>query len=189
MDLEYRSPSAEEFEAVFRAVYVSFGEEPKEEDVERARRVMPVDRVLAAWDGGRPVGVAASWPFELTVPGGTAPAAGVTWVGVHPSHRRRGIMTNLMRRQLEDVHERGEPIAILWASEAPIYGRFGYGIAVPETFVDAERAAFSLRDDPGPRGSVRLVAAEEAAELFPPVYESRRKELPGALARSELWLK
>ena len=189
MDLEYRSPSADEFEAVFRAVYVAFGEEPKEDDIERQRRLMPVDRVLAAWDGGRPVGIAASYPFELTVPGGTADAAGVTWVGVHPSHRRRGILTELMRRQLEDVHERGEPIAILWASEAPIYGRFGYGITVPETFVDAERAAFALRDDPGPRGSVRLVTADEAAELFPPIYESRRKELPGALGRSETWWK
>ena len=111
MDLEYRSPSADEFEAVYRAVYVAFGEEPKEDDVERARRVMPVDRVVAAWDDGRPVGVAASWPFELTIPGGMAPAAGVTWVGVHPSHRRRGILTELMRRQLDDVHGRGADLA------------------------------------------------------------------------------
>jgi len=188
VDLEYRSPSADEFESVYRAVYVAFGDLPKDEDVERARRVMPVDRVLAAWDDGRPVGVAASWPFELTVPGGTSvPAAGVTWVGVHPSHRRRGILTELMRRQLDDVHERGEPLAILWASEAPIYGRFGYGIAAPETFIDAERGAFALRDDPGPRGSLRLVTADEAAELFPPLYESRRQERTGLLSRSEAW--
>lgn len=187
MDLEYRSPSAEEFESVYRAVYVSFGDEPKDEDVERARRTMPVDRVLAAWDQGRPVGVAASYPFELTLPGGTAGAAGVTWVGVHPSHRRRGILTELMRRQLDDVHERGEPIAILWASEAPIYGRFGYGIAAPETFMDAERAAFALRDDPGPRGAVRLVTAEEAVKILPPLYESTRLSRPGSLARPEAW--
>jgi predicted acetyltransferase len=188
VDLEYRSPSADEFEATFRAVYIAFGDEPKEEDVERVRRVMPVDRILAAWDDGRPVGVAASWPFELTVPGGTsAPAAGVTWVGVHPSHRRRGILTELMRRQLDDVHERGEPFAILWASEAPIYGRFGYGVAAPETFIDAERGAFALRDDPGLRGSVRLLTHDEAAERFPPLYESRRLERPGSLARSEAW--
>ena len=187
MDLEYRSPSAEEFEAVYRAVYVAFGDEPKDDDIERARRTMPVDRVLAAWDGGRPVGVAASYPFELTLPGGTAGAAGVTWVGVHPSHRRRRILTELMRRQLEDVRERGEPIAILWASEAPIYGRFGYGIAAPETFMDAERSAFGLRDDPGPRGAVRLVTADEAAKILPPLYESVRLDRPGSLARSEAW--
>jgi predicted acetyltransferase len=169
-------------------VYAAFGDQPKDEDVERARKVMPVDRVLAAWDSGRPIGVAASWPFELTVPGGASvPAAGVTWVGVLPTHRRRGILTELMRRQLDDVHERGEPLAILWASEAPIYGRFGYGVAAPETFIDAERRAFALRDDPGPRGAVRLVTADEAAELFPPLHESRRLERPGYLSRSEAW--
>jgi predicted acetyltransferase len=92
-----------------------------------------------------------------------------------------------MRRQLDDVHERGEPIAILWASEAPIYGRFGYGIAAPETFIDAERGSFALRDDPGARGSVRLVTLDEAVELLPPLYESRRRERPGLLSRSDAW--
>jgi predicted acetyltransferase len=175
---------------VLRAVTSAFGEELKDDDLERWRQVMPSDRVLAAWDGGRPVGVAASWPFELTVPGGTAVrTAGVTWVGVLPSHRRRGILTELMRRQLDDVNGRGEPLAILWASEAPIYGRFGYGIAAPETFIDAERGAFAVRVDSGPRGSTRLVTADEALELFPPVYESRRLERPGLVSRSEDWWK
>jgi len=190
VDLDYRSPNTDEVASVLRAVTSAFGEELKDEDLERWRQVMPPDRVLAAWDDGRPVGVAASWPFELTVPGGTAvPTAGVTWVGVLPSHRRRGILTELMRRQLDDVHERGEPLAILWASEAPIYGRFGYGVAAPETFVDAERDAFALRDDSGPRGSTRLVTADEAFELFPPLYESRRLERPGLVSRTEAWWK
>jgi predicted acetyltransferase len=170
---------------------MAFGEEMKDDDLERQRAVMPLDRVLAAWDDGRPVGVTASWPFAaLTLPGGrTTPAAGVTWVGVLPSHRRRGVLTELMRRQLDDVHERGESIAILWASEAPIYGRFGYGIAAPEIGVDAERNAFRLRNDPGPRGSVRLVSAEEAFELFPPVRERVRKERAGVLSRYDDWWK
>jgi len=187
VSLEYRSPTADEFADVLRTTFTAFGEEMKDDELERARRLMPVDRVLAAWDDGRPVGVAASYPFELTVPGGTAPAAGVTWVGVLPSHRRRGVLRELMLRQLADVHERGEPLAILWASESPIYGRFGYGIAAPETSIDAERSAFALRDDPGPRGSVRLVTADEAAALFPPIYESRRKQRPGLIARTEDW--
>jgi predicted acetyltransferase len=185
--LEYRSPSAEELADVLRTTFMAFGEEMKDEDLERSRRLMPLDRVLAAWDGSRPVGVAASWPFELTVPGGSVPAAGVTWVGVLPSHRRRGILRELMLRQLADVHERGEPLAILWATESAIYGRFGYGVASPETSMDAERSAFALRDDPGPRGSVRIVSADEAAERFPPIYESRRKERPGLLTRSDDW--
>ncbi len=187
MSLEYRSPSAEELPAALRTTHAAFGEEAKEDDIERWGRLMPADRVLAAWDADRSVGVTASWPFELTIPGGTAKAAGVTWVGVLPSHRRRGVLRELMSRQLDDVHERGEPVAILWASESAIYGRFGYGIAAPATELDAERSAFQLRDDPGPRGSMRLVDATEAAELLPPIYERVRSERPGMLSRSTDW--
>lgn len=188
MSLEYRSPTEDELADVVRTTFAAFGEEMTDDELERERRLMPLERVLAAWDDGKPVGTAASWPFELTVPGGAAvPAAGVTWCGVLPSHRRRGVLSGLMRRQLVDVDERGEPLAILWASEAPIYGRFGYGIAAPQLSIDAERGAFALRDDPGPRGSVRLVDADEALELFPPVYERVRAGRPGLVSRSEDW--
>src|SRR6266700_6342476 len=86
------------------------------------------------------VGTAGSYAFRLTVPGGELPAAGVTWVGVVPSHRRRGILTEFMRRQLEDTRDRGEPLAVLFASESAIYGRFGYGIAAPTVSLRAEKA-------------------------------------------------
>ena len=172
-----------------RTTYSAFGEELKDDDLERDRALLPVDRVLAAWDDGRPVGVTASFGFELTVPGGAVPAAGVTAVGVLPSHRRRGILRELIVRQLEDVLSRGEPVGILWASESLIYGRFGYGIAAPQTAIDAERSAFAFRDDPGPRGSVRLVTAEEAAAAFPPLYDSCRLERPGLIDRSPEWWK
>ena len=187
MSLAYRTPAEDELRSVLTTTYAAFGEEMKDEDFERDRRVMPLDRVLAAWDGDVPVGVTASWPFEVTVPGGLVPAAGVTWVGVLPSHRRRGVLTELMRRQLDDVRARHEPLAILWASEAPIYGRFGYGITAPETSIDAERGAFRLRDDAPARGRVRLVTREEAARLLPPLYDSRRRERPGLVSRSEDW--
>lgn len=187
MTLDVRAPTADELEPVLRAVYSAFGEEPKEEELERDRKLMPLDRVLGAFDDGAPIGAAASWPFELTIPGGTVRAAGVTWVGVLPSHRRRGVLTELMRRQLADVRERDEPLAILWASESSIYGRFGYGVAAPERVLDAERAAFALRDDPGPRGTVRLVPFDDALELFPVIHDRVRRERVGLLARSAEW--
>ena len=87
------------------------------------------ERAHAAFDGDELVATAAAYDFTLTVPGGEASAAGVTMVGVLPSHRRRGVMTRLMREQLDDVRRRGEPLAILFASEPAIYGRFGYGLA------------------------------------------------------------
>ena len=83
----------------------------------------------AAREGGLIVGGAGAFPFELTVPGGTVATAGVTVVGTYPTHRRRGVLRAMMRAQLDDVHERGEPVALLWASEETIYGRFGYGMA------------------------------------------------------------
>ncbi len=183
MSLEYRSPTADELRTVLATTHAAFGDELKDDDYERQAAMMPPDRVLAAWEDGRPIGTTASWPFELTIPGSVVRAAGVTWVGVLPSHRRRGVMTELMRRQLEDVHERGEPLAILWASESSIYGRFGYGIATLETNINAERDVFSLREDPGPRGSVRLVTEEEAAEVMPPIYESVRTQRTGLVSR------
>ena len=82
-----------------------------------------------ALDGEAIVGGAGAFQFDLTVPGGPVRAAGVTVVGVLPTHRRRGVLRELMRAQLDDVHERGEPLAVLWASEGAIYGRFGYGLA------------------------------------------------------------
>src|SRR3954471_8867288 len=140
----------------------AFGEETREGEFERFSKMLPRDRWFAAYDGDRPVGTAASFPFRLTVPGGELAAGGVTWVGVLPSHRRRGLLRDLMRRQLDDLHERGEPLAILWASEAAIYGRFGYGIAAPMTEMRGDRSRFALRDDPGPVGTVRIVDSDEA---------------------------
>ena len=185
MTIEFRKTANEdELVEAFRTIMVSFGEAAEERDVERARKVMPVDRVHVAVDGGKFVGVAAAWEFSLTIPGGELPAAGVTWVAVLPTHRRQGVATGLMRHQFDGFRERGEPLAILWSAEAAIYGRFGYGIAAPVHDMNAQKAGFAFRDDPGPVGSTRFVTRDEAAELFPPMYERVRLTRPGMLSRS-----
>src|ERR1044072_5229003 len=102
MAVEIRNPQEDEFRAAMRTTEAAFGEEQKDEDFERHSKMLPRDRFLAAYDGG-PVGTAASFPFTLTVPGGELSAGGVAWVGVLPSHRRRGILTQLMRLQLDDL--------------------------------------------------------------------------------------
>jgi predicted acetyltransferase len=185
--VEVRNPAEDELRAAMVAGEMTFGDELKDEDFERHSKTMPLDRFFAAYDDGRPVGTAGAYPFRLTIPGGELAAGGVTWVGVLPSHRRRGILTQMMRRQLDDLHERGEPLAILWASEAAIYGRFGYGMASPATEMDAERARFAFRDDPGPSGAVRLVDRDEAASVFPPLYDAVRREIPGFVTRRDEW--
>jgi predicted acetyltransferase len=187
--IEIRQPAEDELRAAMSASEAAFGGEVEDEDWERERKVLPASRALAAYDGGRPVGLAAAYAFDLTIPGGELPCAGVTWVGVLPSHRRRGILRDFMRRQLEDVQSWGEPIAALWASEASIYGRFGYGPAAPGLLAKSNPARFELRSDAPTRARVRLTDADEAFRLFPPVYDQIRSRRAGMLSRSETWWK
>jgi len=188
MTIEIRPPAEDELRAAMTAAEIAFGAGViEDEDWERERQALPASRALAAFDGGKPVALAGAYAFDLTIPGGQLPCAGVTWVGVVPTHRRRGILRDLMRHQLEDVAVWGEPIAALWASEAAIYGRFGYGQAAPSAHAKSNPARFALRTPAS--GSVRLVDAEEALLSFPPVYERLRAERPGMITRDERWWK
>src|SRR5947208_607538 len=164
-----------------------FGDEPNDEEIERQRKMLVRERFYAAYDDDAPVGTTADFPFRLTVPGGELAAGGVTWVGVLPSHRRQGVLTQLMRKELDDLHERGEPLAVLWASEAAIYGRFGYGTAAPHYDMDADSSRFALRDDPGRSGRVRMVPLDEAVEPCMHVYERVRPNVPGFIGRTREW--
>jgi predicted acetyltransferase len=150
---------------------------------------VPEGRMHLAEEDGTIVGGAGVYPFDLTVPGGPVTAAGVTVVGVLPTHRRRGILRDLMRAQLDDVHERGEPIAVLWASEGGIYGRFGYGLASVCGDMEIPRGHTRFGQQPDWPGRTRLVTVEEARELFPPVYERVRATTPGMISRSPGWWK
>jgi predicted acetyltransferase len=186
--IEIRNPAAEDLRAAMETTHVVFADPLSDEHFERHSKFLPLHRFYAAYDDGLPVGTAADYEFRLSVPGGELATAGVTWVGVLPSHRRRGILRELMRRELDDIHERGEPLAILWASEAAIYGRFGYGIAAPTAQMEADRARFALRDDPGPQGRTRIVSLEDALEPCMRIYDTVRPTVPGFTARSaELW--
>ena len=79
---------------------------------------------------GKWISTCGAYSRVMTVPGGAVPVAAVTFVTVQPSYRRRGLLTQMMQHQLADIVERGtEPVALLWASESSIYGRFGYGRA------------------------------------------------------------
>src|SRR5918994_7170858 len=188
MTIEIRPPAEDELRAAMTAAEIAFGTGAiEDEDWERERQALPVARAHAAFDAGKPVALAGAYKFDLTVPGGELPCAGVTWVGVIPTHRRRGILRDLMRRQLDDIAGWGEPIAALWASEAAIYGRFGYGQASQGTGAKSDKGRFALRE--AATGSVRLVDADEALELFPPVYERVRATRAGMLSRDERWWK
>jgi predicted acetyltransferase len=177
----------DEFGQAVLGVGQYFGMGRDDERMERFAKNLPFERMHAASEGGAIVGGAGSFPLEMTVPGGVVPTAGVTVVGTYPTHRRRGVLRSLMRAQLDDVHERGEPVAALWASEETIYGRFGYGLGSLAASIELPRTygAFAL---PLQReGTVRLVEADEALRLFPRVWDAVRKRYPGMLARSRAW--
>ncbi len=145
------------------------------------------DRSLAAFDGSRPVATAGAYTFDLCVPGALRPAAGVTWVSVLPSHRRRGIMSGLMRRQLTDIHGRGESIAVLWASEAGIYGRFGYGRASWHASFSIWRGEGALAGLADPALYVRIVPPAEALPELSKVHDTVLPGQPGMFSRTEAW--
>ncbi|MBV7699227.1 GNAT family N-acetyltransferase [Streptomyces sp. TRM70350] len=168
----------------------AFGGVPESaEERELWNALTEFDRSLGAWDGDACVGTAGAFSFRLTVPGGASvPAAGITMVSVAATHRRRGVLTSMMRRQLDDVRSWGEPLAVLMASEPPIYGRFGYGAA---TFhlgaeIDTNRVRLSV-----PTGTddvrLRYAAPADVLDACEAVYARLVPERPGMLSRRPGW--
>jgi predicted acetyltransferase len=180
--------SLDELRHAVDAISHYFGNVSSEEDAKTFSKWIDVERMHAAWDGDRVIGGAGAFTYRMSVPGGgSVPAGGVTVVGVLPTHRRRGVLTSMMRAQLDDCRARGDAAAFLWASEATIYTRFGYGLAslMGEMKLAKDRTRFALPFEP--RGVVRLVDLEEAARLFPPLYEQAFAHRPGMFSRSEEW--
>jgi predicted acetyltransferase len=163
------------------------------EAIDQERLIFEFDRSLAAFDGDAIVGTAAAYSFQLTVPGAIAATAGVSFVSVLPSHRRRGILSAMMRHQLTDIAARGEAVAALYASESGLYGRFGYGCASQQLRLTIRRGEGALSPAAGragpDRGAVRLRVAQPTelrAELAK-VYDSAAAHRPGMMARDERW--
>jgi predicted acetyltransferase len=180
--------SVAELRATVDVIGHYFGSRTELEDAERFARLLEVERAHAVWEDDRPVAGAGAFSFGMSVPGGaTIPVAGITIVGVLPTHRRRGLMRSLMQAQLDDCRARGDVAGYLWASEATIYGRYGYGLAsrIGSIRIPTERTAFAVPF--APRGTVRLVELEEARRTFPPLYEQVARQRPGMISRSPAW--
>lgn len=154
---------------------------------ERFTRILEPGRMVTAKENGRVVGGAGVCTLVLTVPGGSVRAAGTTMVGVLPTHRRRGILRRMMRAHLDDVHARGEPVAILWASEESIYGRFGWGMASLAAEVDLPKSAGAFATPCEIPSEVCLLdPAESPAPLFE-IYERVRPDYAGMISRTPDW--
>lgn len=189
MDIEVRPIEPREFDEFMRVASLAFGHEPIEEETQAERLVFEIDRSLAAFEGRAIVGETMVASFQLTVPGAVLPTAGITSVGVSPTHRRRGVMTALSRHQLDDIHERGEPLAALYASEAAIYGRFGYGLASFKAELEIERAFTAFAGPEREPRKIRAIGKGDALATYPAIFEAVRPHRPGFHARSEAWWK
>ncbi len=187
--VQIRFIEADEIHAFRRAVGFGFGREPGTDEGHIARypELNPADLRLAAFDRGRVVATFGSYDLELTMPGRRRMAiAGTTQVTVHPTHRRRGILTEMMARHLDQALERGQPAAGLWASEETIYGRFGYG---PAAWSYDIRVPYRAAASPPPPDDVTVhpCTADEARPAVVDLYERTLLDHPGRYGRSELW--
>ncbi len=190
MEPTYRVPEPDEMEAFFRPVWRAFGDPvPEPHTVDDDRMLWEPARSIGALDGDDWVGGTGAFTMDLTLPGGAVvPAAGVTMVGVASTHRRRGILTELMRRQLDDVAAGPEPVAILTASESVIYGRYGYGLASRGVRQRLAVGHARLRPDaPVAEGRLRVLTIDEARAALPAAYERIRSGRPGWVGRSHAW--
>jgi predicted acetyltransferase len=185
VDLDIHPFGPDEFDAVLRVDEAAFGNRPSPEEVTSWRKMCEYDRSLAVYDEGQMVATAGAFSFELTLPGLTLlPVAGVTMVAVRPTHRRRGLLRALMRRQIDDVRERGEAIAILTCSESAIYGRFGYGVATSTVNVEIDRRHGGFAQPRKLGGRVNLIDHEAALAVIPALYDRVRRLQPGAINRT-----
>lgn len=189
MTIDIRSCSdTDDLRASMASIWHYFGLPPTDEAVGNFSTLIGPDRALVARDDGALAGGCCAFPMELTTPGGRVKAAGVTMVGVQPTHRRRGVLTAMMRRQLDDIRERGEPVAYLWASEERIYGRFGYGLTGLSAEVEFSRDRAEFFSRAPTVGQVRLVPLSEALGPVRAVYSQVAAARPGMFARSDEWL-
>ncbi|MBP2041454.1 putative acetyltransferase [Streptomyces avidinii] len=181
---------ADEWDVWYDHLELAFGGVPDSpEERELYKSLTDVDRSLGVWDGDACVGSAGAFTFRLSVPGGAlVPAAGVTMVGVSPVHRRRGVLTSLMRRQLDDIRAGGEPLAVLTASDPAIYGRFGYGPASYAMAVEVDTTRVRLSVPPGTDAiRLRLVDPQRSLADCERVYAALVPTRPGMPARQPGW--
>lgn len=183
--IELRYVEGEELAAYARAHSLAFNNRMSDERITRLTPVLEAHHCLAAYDGGQIVGTSIDMPLDLTVPGGQrARAVGLTWVGVVPTARRRGVLRAMVDRQLSDAREQGVPLAALFSSETTIYGRFGFGPAterMTRASIETRHGAFHrpFSDE----GSLEMIEEEEPLDLMREVHEHARAQRPGDVSR------
>lgn len=175
-----------EITAWARMTCETYGTDWREGGLRGVQGSIEPERTVAAFDGDRIIGGGAIYSRHMTVPGAVRPVAGVTLIAVSPTHRRRGVLTSMIRRQFEDVRANGEAVAALNASEGGIYGRFGYGMASRLARVNGDKRVMRLHPsmDTG-QGRVLLLDRAQARPLLEKTYDTVRADSVGWVDRPE----
>lgn len=188
MGISLGSARADQAAEFLTTMGASFGFDlPSEDRLQKFTDLFEWERSIVARDDGDMVGTTGAFSLELTVPGATMRCGGTTVVSVLPSHRRQGILRRMMKAHLDEVRQRDEPIAALWASDSAIYGRFGFGCATQGVDVTVSREHAQLHRLSPPPAPVRLVTAQRASHILPELYEQVRSDVPGFLRRTPEW--
>jgi predicted acetyltransferase len=187
VELEFRPIVADELPAYKLTDQYGFGFRHPDPEHHAGWSDAELDRTVAAFEGDEIVGIGRNYSLELTLPGGAmVPAAGVSWIAVRPTHRRRGILRRIMTDLVEDGARRGEPVSMLTASEGGIYARFGFGVATRARSVELRSSAVTFAN-PMDRGRLRLVEPEESLKLAPELFDRVRAQRNGAVSRIPEW--
>lgn len=152
-------------------------------DPEILRPHFDLDRSIAVFDEGEIIGGAHSHSLEMSIPGGSAVVAGVANIAVQPTHRRRGVMTRMMRHQIHDIHDRGEPFAALFASESIIYGRFGYGVCSLHERWTIDRQYTGYARPTESRGRIVFVEPQDITKQLPEIFRQSTINRPAVFQR------
>jgi predicted acetyltransferase len=189
MPITVRTAVESDWPAICYADGRAFGFAYTPEDIERTRSIHDVSRFELAFDGKEIVGVVGAYSLRVTLPGGgQVPMGGVTWVSTAATHRRQGVLSQLMARTLADVDRRGEPVAMLGASEGGIYERFGFGAATQVRLTAIDRRLVQLRQEFQPRrGAVRFVDGEAAIAHVADVWQRFHRLRSSEVDRGEAW--
>lgn len=182
-----RGAAASDWPAVSRLFSDAFHRAADPELVELDGHLFEPARSLVVVDGNAVVAHTGSFGRDLRVPGGDVPTAHVALAAVAPEYRRRGLLTRLVRRQLADLRSKGEPLAVLWASEGRIYPRFGFGLAATRWAVDVDTREIALPPVSATAGRIRTMDPIAAANTVRRVYDRARLLRPGWSSRDDRW--
>jgi predicted acetyltransferase len=187
--LQLRAITESEIPNFVRAIDLGFGNSTPDSRIEAETRIIECDRSFAVFDGEQIVGTIGAQTLPISLPGGgLGSCSGIAYVTVKPSHRRRGILTAMMTNQLAQSGERGETFSMLWASEALIYGRYGFGVATATQNASIEKVDAKFRrgvvDAPGTLG---MMSGEAARAHMQRVWNTAMQTWAGMLERRDNW--